>query len=470
MQNADKTVVVIAGESKIDLTGSKPDQDLLQLPISQAIFRLAWPAMTSYFFMMMFNIVDGWWVAKLGADALAGVGAASFIYWAIEAAATLVSTGVNAMIARFVGARDSGPASQVATQGSILAIVLALIVALGGFLFQDATYRLMGLTGPVFAAAHAYMTVILSGLPTIFLVFALDACFRGMGDTKTPLKIIALALVLNAVLDPIFIFGCGPLPRLGVAGAALATVLSQALAIAFFYFQLKKRPVHLRFNRPLKSVIQISMIWRIARIGAPIAIAGVIFSLTYMFLTRIVSVFGTAPIAAMSLGHRLEGLAYFSSLGFSVAAATLVGQYLGAGQPEKAERSAWLTIAYISVFLGGVCVLYLFFARQVFEFFIADPKVVSEGANYLRIIALFEIFLGCEVVFEGAFGGAGDSLPPMVVSVPLTVLRIPLALVLANDLNLGSAGVWWAISTTTAAKGISIAIWFKLGHWKRRKI
>lgn len=470
MQNADKTVAVIAGESKLDLPGPQPDQQLLQLPISRAIFRLAWPAMTSYFFMMMFNIVDGWWVAKLGADALAGVGAASFIYWAIEAAATLVSTGVNAMVARFVGARDPEQASQVATQGCILAIFMALIVAVGGFIFQDVTYRLMGLTGPVFTAAHAYMTVVLSGLPTIFLVFALDACFRGMGDTKTPLKIISLALVLNAVLDPVFIFGWGPLPRLEVAGAALATVLSQALAIVFFYFQLKKRPIHPHFDRQLKSVLRIAMMWRISRIGAPIAFAGVIFSLTYMVLTRIVSVFGTAPIAAMSLGHRLEGLAYFSSLGFSVAAATLVGQYLGAGQPEKAERSAWLTIAYISTFLGGVCVLYLFFAREVFEFFISDPRVVSEGASYLRIIAIFEIFLGCEVVFEGAFGGAGDSLPPMMVSVPLTVLRIPLALVLANDLGLGSTGVWWAISSTTAAKGVIIAIWFKLGRWKRKSI
>ena len=208
--------------------------------------------------------------------------------------------------------------------------------------------------------------------------------------------------------------------------------------------------------------------WRISRIGAPIAAAGIIFSLTYMALTRIVAGFGTAPIAALGIGHRLEGIAYFAAVGFSVASATLVGQNLGANQPQKAERAAWMTLGFASIILFVACIVYFVFAGPIYRFFIDDPLVIQEGIKYLRIVAIFEIFLGFEVILEGAFSGAGNSIPPMTISVPITVLRIPLSMLLANYFNLGSTGVWWAIATTTGAKGIVMAIWFKRGKWKTK--
>jgi len=446
----------------------KIEPDLLNMPIRKAVFRLAAPAMASMMLLMIFALVDIWWIGKVGAEAVAGVSAASFIYWALESLATLVSTGVNAMVARYVGAGNPKTASRVATQGLILAVLMSIFFTVGGIIFQHSSFLLMGLKSGVLVAAEGYMKWILYGLAAIFATFALDATYRGMGDTKTPLKIVAAALIFNAILDPFLIFGWGPFPEMQAEGAALATVISHGIAAVFAIALLHKRSVRLWFQK--QQFIDVSMMWRISRIGAPIAFSGFIFSLTYMFITRIVSDFGPAPLAAMGLGHRIEGIAYFACVGFSIAAATLVGQNLGAKRPLQAEKSAWMTVGYISAILAVVCICYFLFADSIYRFFLKDAAVVREGVRYLKIVALFEIFLGCEVVLEGAFAGAGNSLPPMIISVPLTAARIPLGFVLAHSSGLGSVGVWWAISATTGLKGLLMALWFKRGKWKEQRV
>lgn len=443
------------------------EPELTVMPLSKAIIKLAGPAMASMLFIMVFQLVDAWWVGKLGAQPLAGVSAAAFLLWSLESVATLVSTGVNAMVARFVGEKNTDKASLVVGQGTLLSILLSLVFSSVGLICQSRIFNAMGIHADVAKAATDYMAVILIGLVTIYLSFAIDAAFRGMGDTRTPLKLVAAGLSLNIVLDPFLIFGLGPFPRMETAGAALATIIAHGFVAVFGIILLQRREVKIKFHRGLTNY---DLLWRITRIGAPIAFSGMMFSVSYMFLTRVITRFGPEALAALGLGHRIEGLSYFAAVGFSVAASTLVGQNLGANKPKRAEKAAWLTILYISILLLFVSVLYYFFGGTIIRFFINDADVIMEGTQYLKIIALFEVFLGFEIVFEGAFSGAGNSLPPMLVAVPITWMRIPLAIYLADVVGMGSSGIWWTIAVTTGLKGILLALWFVRGKWKLKQI
>lgn len=457
-------------ESAQVLPQAVDEPELTHMPLSGAIVKLAGPAIGSMMFIMVFNLVDAWWISKLGAEPLAGISAASFILWALQSIALLISGGVNAMVARFVGARNPQNASHVVGQSILLAVLVALANSGIGLVFARPTFQAMGLSGAVLHAATDYMQWILFGLIFLFLAYTLDAAFRGMGDTKTPLKIIGVGLTLNMILDPFLIFGIGPFPRLEAAGAALATVLAHVFVVIWALFLLRRRTVNITFRKESSHLFDLPVMWRIAKIGAPLALSGVLFSMSYMLLTRIITGYGPSALAALGLGHRIEGLSYNVSVGFSFAASTLVGQNLGAGKVDRAEKSAWLNILYISIFLIFVSLLFYFMGEQIIGFFINDPAVIAEGEKYLKIIAIFEVFLGFEIVFEGAFGGAGNTVPPMLISVPLTWARIPLALFLAETMGLGSAGVWWAISATTALKGVLMALWFRRGRWKYQEI
>ncbi len=452
------------------LPASSDEPELTSIPLSRAILKLAWPAIGSMVFIMIFGLVDAWWVGKLGAEELAGVSAAAFIMWALQSIAVLVETGVNAMVSRFYGAKEKRAAGLVVGQAVFLAGAIALLNTGVGLLIQKKTFELMGLNGVVLQSALDYMTVILWGLISIFLGFALDAAFRGAGDTKTPFIVISIGLTLNMILDPFLIFGIGPFPTMGAGGAALATIIAHVMIVIAFVFILLRREVTILFKDEQSRLFNFDIMWRITKIGAPIATSGFLFSLSYMILTRFITEFGHGSLAALGLGHRIEGLSYYIAVGFSFAASILVGQNLGANKPDRAEKATWLTIAYISAFLVFVSFIFYFFGAHIIRFFIDDPEVVREGAQYLKVIALFEVFLGFEIVLEGAFGGAGNSLPPMLISVPLTWARIPLALFLAYTMDMGSLGVWWAISVTTGLKGIIMALWFKRGRWKEQKV
>ncbi len=446
---------------------TEPDPDLTTLPLSQSIVNLAGPAMASMLLLIVFNLIDIWWVGKLGPDALAGVSAASFIYWALQSVGTLISTGVTAMVARFVGAKNPEQASQVARQGILLAVFVAFLFAITGLLFSPDIFEAMGLENSVLVSANQYMLYIYIGLVFIYWVYALDAVFRGMGDTKTPLKIMIIGLTLNSILDPLFIFGYGPFPAFGAGGAALATVVSHLIGAILCFLILQKRRVPIYIKNP---GISLNLMWRISKIGAPIAFSGVMFSMSYLFLTNMISQYGSDAIAALGLGHRIEGLAYFSAVGFAVAAEALVGQNLGAQHPHRAEKAAWLSVLYIGLLLLVISMLFLLFPEPIFRLFTDDPNIIKHGKTYLRIIAVFELFMGVEIVLEGAFSGAGNSLPPMFVIVPITWARIPLGVLLADYLYMQTSGIWWAISITTAIKGIILALWFKKGRWKEKKV
>jgi len=446
--------------------GSAPPR-LVALPLSRAIFELAWPAMAATMLVNVFNLVDAFWVGRLGTAALGGMTASAFLVWCLHALGQLVGTGVNAVVARRVGEGQAALAGVAGGHGLALALGVAALTMLATL---PVSWRLLGVLalGPeVRAAASAYLTPILYGFPAITCWYAVEATFRGSGDARTPMVVLGATLALNALLDPLLIFGWGPLPALGIAGAAWATVVSHALGVLAGLALLRRGPV-----RPWlgEDGLRPDLLWTLTRVGSPVAVSSFLFSVIYIALTRIIAGFGGPALAAVGVGHRVEGLVYFTCLGFAAAAGTLVGQHLGAGQPGRAERAAWHATGYAAAASLVLAILFFVAAPWIFTLFSDDPRVVAAGTVYLRIVALFEVGTAFELVLEASFAGAGNALPPMLVCVPLTALRIPAAYILAHRVKLGPSGIWWAISASTGVKGAVMAAWFRLGRWKQSEV
>ena len=449
-------------------TLSYSHSDLLALPLRSAVLRLAWPTMLSLMAVNLFNLVDAYWVGKLGSAALGGMTASAFLVWCAHSAAMLVGSGVVSAVARRIGAGRPELAAQVGRYGVLLALLVAFAVATVGLAFQPAVFAAMGLSAAAQGAASAYVVPIFWGMPAITLWYAIEAIFRGSGNTRTPMWILAGSLMLNAGLDPILIFGVGPFRGFGIAGAGWATVLAHALGVGGGWFFLARTalwPGQVRGGQRLRLDFQ--LLREIVSVGAPVAANAIFFALVYLLLTRLIAPYGNAAVAGLGVGHRIEGLGYYVCLGFSGAAATLVGQSLGAGRPVHAQRAAWLATRLAVLVVGVLSLVTFVAASPLVGIFSGDPQVVAAGAAYSRTIALLEIGMALEVVLEGAFAGAGNALPPLLIGVPLTGLRIPVAYWLAEVMGLGLAGIWWTISLSTGLKGLLIALWFRRGRWAR---
>jgi putative MATE family efflux protein len=274
------------------------------------------------------------------------------------------------------------------------------------------------------------------------------------------------AVIINIVLDPLLIFGWGPFPRWETNGASLATIISAGCGTSVYIGMILRGRLQYPLMFRLMEKLDFRLAWTIVRIGFPPAISGVVFSVVYIFINSIVADFGTASIAALMIGHRMESLSYLMSFGISMAASTLVGQNLGAGKPERAARSAWTAMrmsAGITAFMG---LLFVIFPRELSAFFIADEQVIEVAVDYLRIIAVSQVFMGAHIVLEGAFAGAGNTLPPMAVSIPGSIARLPVAYYLCYIVGIGVNGVWWALTITTVAKALVLWYWFARGRWK----
>lgn len=452
--------------------------DLTSGSITKSIFYLAGPAVTTMFLETAFSLANIFWVGKLGAVSLAAVISSTILIWINYSLAGTISVGVTALVARSAGAKDFKQAGSVSRQAYIFSILFALTLSVLGILFSKLAFLLMGTAPDVTHLGVRYLRIIFSGAVFFFLIDVLGATFRASGDTKTPMLVTMGSVGLNIILDPFLIFGWGPFPRLGTDGAALASIISQGLGSCLFGLLIVRGKLGFKFSllptptggRLTKFNLDFSIIWRILRIGIPASTAGILFSLVYLFINKIVALFGTEAIAALGIGNRMESVSFLTCFGFSIAASTLVGQNLGAGKPERSSRCAWQTAKITVLITGLVSIMFFTFPRQIASFFITDPKVVQIGIGYLRILALSQVFMALEIVFEGAFAGAGNTIPPMLVSIPGSLARIPLAYLLAVHWDLGINGVWWAITLTSIAKGIVLTYWFSRGKWKSKRI
>jgi len=436
----------------------------------RAIIRLAWPATLAMLLHTLFSITDAIWVGRLGAAPIAAIISATFIVWILLSLTAVLSTGVVAMVARHIGAGERDRARDVAEESFRFALLYALGITIVVLLTRGHLLGLMELAPDVVGQGESYLQVYFGASVLVVFVEWAGSVFRASGNTRLPLVVTSVAVGLNIVLDPILIFGWGALPGMGVTGAAVATMIAYLVASVIFVVLLRGGrlpfPLRLRIIGP----VDWSRIRRLVTIGIPICISGISFSVIYLFVNRITAQFGTPAVAALGIGNRIESINYLVAFGFSTAVATLVGQNLGARNPDRAAELTHKTILLVSAFTGIMTVVFLMFPESIMKIFVDDPAVLEAGKDYVRILALSQILMGWEIVVEGAFSGAGDTVPPMAVSIVGSVLRIPLAWFLAVSLGWGVAGVWWAISISTLIKGTAVYIWFSLGHWKHRTV
>ena len=452
------------GVPAIGVTGEHLAQAMLvRSPLSGTIVRVALPAVASALLMTLFTSVDAFWVGtRIGPTGLAAVTTSVFWIWMLIALAEMVAVGLTAVAARRHGQRRPDEAARTVGDALLFALTLGIAVAFAGLVLLDGLFAIMHTPPDVTALGRRYLMAYLAGCPLIFGYFAVDAAFRAAGDTRTPFLLLAVSVVAALLLDPVLILGLGPAPALGIAGAAIATILTRGSAFVLGLILLARRSM-IRFAGPSGRSIA-----AIARIGAPTAATGVLFSLIYVLMTRTTTQFGTPALAALGIGHRVESWAYMVGVGFGAAAAAIVGQNLGAAQVDRAVRSGWITSGFASVVGIAAGVVEIIFAEQFASLFTDDPAVIAVSASYLRICALSQAFVGAELVLEGALGGAGHTLPPMLASTPLTALRIPLAAWAAA--RWGIDGIWWVICLTATARGIAMMVLWRLGRWQRKSL
>ena len=433
---------------------------LTQGPLRPVILRLALPAVGMMGAHFTFNIIDMLWVGRLlGPAALAAVSTGGFFVWIVLSLAEMLDVGLVAVAARRHGQGLPDHAARAAAGAVASGLGVGAVTAVLGLGLTGTLFDVMKVPAEVADLGREYLHVWLLGAPLVFGFFALEAAFRASGDTRTPFIVLAASVALNAVLDPLLITGAGPLPELGVGGAAAASVMVRGGAFVLGLIVALRRGL-LAWRTPDWRIVP-----TVLRIGAPLSLAGVLLSLIYVWLTRYTSRFGTAALAALGIGHKMEGLGFIAITGFALAAGALVGQNLGAGHEDRARRAVWLTVGYCLVVTATTAVLFLAIPRTLVGLFTADAAVIEAGALYLRIISIAQIGQSFELIFEGALAGAGYTLWPMVASTGLTALRIPLSAWWSSAFGL--VGIWWALSLTAASRGVAMVLFWRGGAWKR---
>ncbi len=451
------------GLAPVAVTSEWESAQLVSAPLPSTIARVALPAVASSLLMTLFFSVDTYWIGtRVGSTGLAAASTAVFYIWLIVSVAEMVNVGLTAVAARRYGEGRSAEAARIAGDALMLSLGLGVACTIIGIPLLPYLFSIMHTPPDVGALGVRYLGTYLLGAPLIFGFFAVDAAFRAAGDTRTPFLLLSASVAVTLVLDPVLIVGWGPIPALGVAGAAISTIGTRAVAFALGLTIVGRRGV-LKVGRPDWRTLR-----QVIRIGLPTAVTGVVFSLIYVLVTRTATQFGTPALAALGIGHRVESWLFMIAVGFGAATAAIVGQNLGAGRPDRAARAGWISVGFCSLFGVAACVVELIMPERFAAIFSHDPAVIAEAAKYLRIAAFSQLGICAEIVLEGALGGAGHTMAPMLTSTSITALRIPLAAWAAT--RYGSSGLWWTISLTALARAVGmLAIW-KAGRWKHTSI
>jgi putative MATE family efflux protein len=444
-------------------------RDFTEGPIGRAIFILAVPMVLEMVMESVFVVVDVFVVAHLGADAVATVGLTESFMTILYALAVGLSIGTGAMVARRIGEKDAEGAAHTGAQVLLLGLTVSVLLGVLGWWLAPALLRVMGGSSGVLANV-AFTRVMLGFNASVVMLYLANAVLRSAGDAAIAMRVLWLANVINIVLGPTLVFGWGPFPKLGIVGAAIATSIGRSMGALFALSRLVRPgsrvrivPRHFRFDAAL--------ITRVVKLSSSATFQVFIGMASWIGLTRILASFGSDAIAGYTIGIRVVAFALLPAFGLSNAAATMVGQALGARQPDRAEASVWKAARYNVAFLGAIGLLFVLFAHPIVGVFTPDPDVVRYGVAALRTIAYGFLFYAYGMVFTQSFNGAGDTATPTWINLfVFWLFEIPLAWLLAEQFGFGPAGVFWSITIAFSTLAVVSAALFRRGRWKARMI
>src|SRR5436305_7364692 len=445
-------------------------QDFTTGSLNRAILLLAIPMVLEMVLESLFAVVDVFWVGRLGADAIATVGLTESLLSLVMAIGFGLSLSTTAMVARRIGEKDPAGAAVAGVQAIVIGLAIAALIGVPCLYYAPDLLRLMGASSQVVAVGSGYARIALGGSAAIMLLFLNNAIFRGAGDAAIAMRLLWVSNIINLVLDPCLIFGWGPFPKLGVTGAALATFTGRSIGVLYQFYRLLRGTERIRI---LTSQLQVNfqVLLRLLRVSLTGILQFAIAHTSWIGLVRIVSVFGSAALAGYTIEISILIFAILPSWGLSNAAATLVGQSLGAKQPDRAQISVWRTGFYNMLFLGFIGVIFLLFATPIVRLFSNDPVVVPRAATCLRILSYGNIGYAYGMVMLQAFNGAGDTVTPTYVHFfGFWILEFPLAYSLAISASMGANGV--PILTVIAEGAIAAAgiLLFRRGRGKGQQI
>lgn len=438
--------------------------------VGHALIVLAVPMVLEMWMESLFAVVDVFFVSKLGADAVAAVGLTEGMLTIVYAVAMGLMIGATAVVSRRIGEKDPEAAAVAAVQVILVGLLVSVLIGVVGVLYARDLLRLMGASEGVMAGPAAYAVVMLGGCGSVVLLFLNNAIFRAAGDAAVAMRVLWLANGINIVLDPMLIFGIGPFPELGVLGAAVATTTGRSIAVlvqigllAYGTSRLQVRWRHLR--------VAPAVMWSVCRISGTGLLQILIDTTSWVLLVRIIAMFGSTAVAGYTIGIRTVLFAILPSWGLANAAATMVGQALGAGKPERAEAAVWQACRYNVWFLAVIGVVFVALAPQIVGIYTADAATAAEAVACLRIISLGFALFAYGMVLTQAFNGAGDAWTPTWINLAcFWAWQMPLAYYLALQAGFGPSGVYWAVTIAFSTLAGVSAVIFRRGAWKRQQV
>jgi len=439
--------------------------------IDRAIFLLAVPMILEMLMESLFAVVDAYFVSNyVGINGVATVGLTESVITLIYATAIGMSMAATAVVARRVGEGNHKAAAISAMQAIIISSSISIVLGVLGFIFAPDILRFMGADEQVIAEGAQYTRILFGSNIVIMLLFLLNGIFRGAGDANIAMRSLWIANILNIILDPCFILGWGPFPEMGLTGAAVATTIGRGCGVAYQITMLSSKKSIIQINWETFT-IRWDIIKQILKIGFNGVLQFLISSASWIFLMRIMAGFGSSAVAGYTIAIRIIIFTILPAWGMANAAATLVGQNLGAKKPDRAEQSVWKAARYTVIFLTLIAILFFFFAKNLIGFFLEDPAAVKEGVNSLRIICFGYLFFGYGMVIAQSFNGAGDTWTPTKINlIAFWALQIPLAYIFAYQLEWNTNGVYWAIAISESVLALISIYLFRKGKWKLMQV
>ena len=446
------------------------DRDYTAGPVGSALILLSVPMVLEMAMESLFAVVDVFFVSRVSADAVATVGVTESMLTIVYTVAMGLGIGATAVVARRIGEKDDDGAAQAAAQAIALGLIISTVIGVAGWFNAERLLRLMGATPSMIDSSLGYAQVMFAGNATVTMLFLNNAIFRGAGDPAIAMRVLGIGNAINMVIDPILIFGLGPFPELGVTGAAIATNTGRGIAVAIQLWTLASGKSRIHITRRHLELVP-AVMWNVCRLSGSGFLQILVDTSSYIGLVRVIATFGSDALAGYTIAIRIVLFAIMPAWGLSNAAATMVGQALGAGKPDRAEQAVWTAAKYNAIVLGAVGALFVVFAPQIVAIFTADAAVAPNAVDCLRIVSAGFVFFAYGLVFTQSFNGAGDTWTPTWINLGcFWAWQIPLAWLLAIKMGMGPRGVYIAMTVAFSTLAVVSGIIFRKGWWKARTV